>query len=430
MVMMSIHLTGEVPFNTVYLHAMVRDAHGRKMSKSLGNVIDPIQVIEGISLEGLHETLTKGNLDERELKKAREGQKQDFPDGIEECGTDALRFALCAYTSQARDINLDIKRVIGYRHWCNKLWNAIRFGMMNIGDFVPVDPAAMNVVQLPVGCQWAMSRLNAAIESAVSAMESYNFTGACTAIYAFWQYEVCDVFIEIAKPFFGDSVEPAERTAWRQVLWCLLETGMRLLHPFMPFVTEELWQRLPKVEGSAVTKSIMLTSYPARNEAWTNAIAERQMSLADSITRSVRNIRSQYGLVKQKPSLFVVVADEAVKSDAKEVAGYVQTLTLSSDISVTSDPAPKNCAGAHVSETLSAYLDMAGVLDPVSELKKLDKKLAEINKNIETLSRKMALPTYESKTPEKIKDENAERLEKYQKEKTAVEKMQEDFRSL
>jgi valyl-tRNA synthetase len=136
MVMLGMKLTGQVPFKQVYLHSLVRDAHGRKMSKSLGNVIDPVNVIDGITLEELHATLDGGNLDPKEAEKARSGQKADFPDGIEECGTDALRFALVAYTSQGRDINLDIKRVVAYRHWCNKLWNAIRFAMMNLGPEV------------------------------------------------------------------------------------------------------------------------------------------------------------------------------------------------------------------------------------------------------------------------------------------------------
>ena len=430
MVMMSLHLTGRVPFDTVYLHAMVRDAHGRKMSKSLGNVIDPIQVIEGISLEGLHETLAAGNLDERELKKARQGQKQDFPDGIEECGTDALRFALCAYTAQARDINLDIKRVVAYRHWCNKLWNAIRFGMMNLGEsFSPVEPTSISLSDLPTGCRWALSRLNNAIASTVDAMESYNFTAATTAIYAFWQYELCDVFIEIAKPFFGEQSDPGAQATFRQVLWTCLDIGLRLLHPFMPFVTEELWQRLPKVGGNTPA-SIMLTSYPKAVDAWTDTTTETRMALSETTIRAVRSIRAQYGLVKQKPALYVVVSDTSVKTELDDVADYIKTLTLSSTVSVTLEAAPKGCAGAHVSDSVSAYLDMAGVLDPASELQKLDKKFANVSTQIASMKKKMAVPAYETKTPEKVKEQNIATLERLEKEKIGIEKMMDDFKSL
>ena len=214
---------------------MVRDAHGRKMSKTLGNVIDPLQVIDGISLEDLHATLLSGNLDPAEGEKAKEGQKADYPNGIAEvlhsaprglhtsyslhfrpnpffnsvapplappslrqCGTDALRFALVAYTGQARDVNLDILRVVGYRHWCNKLWNAIRFAMMNLGPgFVPTRPASLVPAAMPMPCRWVLSRLNAAVGATVKCLEEYDFSGATTAVYAFWQYELCDVFIEV-----------------------------------------------------------------------------------------------------------------------------------------------------------------------------------------------------------------------------------------
>lgn len=147
MVMMGINLTGQLPFTQVLLHAMVRDAHGRKMSKSLGNVVDPIDVTEGILLEDMHKKLLSGNLDPNEIEKAIAGQKKDFPNGISECGTDAMRFALCAYTSQGRDINLDINRVVGYRHFCNKLWNATKFALMNLGtDYAPLSSADVRFV--------------------------------------------------------------------------------------------------------------------------------------------------------------------------------------------------------------------------------------------------------------------------------------------
>lgn len=433
MVMMSLHLTGKVPFHTVYLHAMVRDAHGRKMSKSLGNVIDPIQVIEGISLEGLHQTLLAGNLDEKELVRAKEGQTQDFPEGIEECGTDALRFALCAYTSQARDINLDIKRVIGYRYWCNKLWNAIRFAMMNLGgNFFPTQPNDMDVATLPVGCQWVISRLNYAVNTTQSSMEAYDFTAATTAIYAFWQYELCDVFIEIAKPYLSNESNAVIQSQWRQTLWTCLDTGLKLLHPFMPFVTEELWQRLPKCskDTHCTEKSIMLTTYPTWISTWQNDDAEASMTLADATVRSIRGIRAQYGLTKQKPALYLIASDKESLSMLESVADYIKTLTLSSSVSVSDKAAPSGCAGAHVSEKVEAHLDMAGVLDPTSELRKLDKKLSETVKQITTLTTRMSMENYETKVPDKIKEDNKTKFDQLQKEKKSIEKMIGDFQAM
>jgi valyl-tRNA synthetase len=243
---------------------MVRDAHGRKMSKSLGNVIDPLEVINGVTLEQLHKRLEQGNLDAREVEKAKAGQKADFPDGIAECGADALRFALVAYTAQAVNINLDILRVVGYRQWCNKLWNVIRFAMTNLGsDFVP--SATIRPSSLPLSCQWILSVLNKAIDKTVKGLESYQFSDATSALHSWWLYELCDVFIEVIKPtMFGN--DEAAKKATKDTLWLCLDTGLRMLHPFMPYLTEELWQRLPQQEGSQPKLTICLAEYPAVNQ--------------------------------------------------------------------------------------------------------------------------------------------------------------------
>uniref|UniRef100_A0A452YJ69 valine--tRNA ligase n=1 Tax=Aegilops tauschii subsp. strangulata TaxID=200361 RepID=A0A452YJ69_AEGTS len=242
---------------------IIRDAHGRKMSKSLGNVIDPIDVINGITLEGLQKKLEQGNLDQGELEKAKEGQKKDFPDGIPECGTDALRFALISYTSQSDKINLDIKRVHGYRQWCNKLWNAIRFAMIKLGDqYTP--PATLAVHTMPPICKWILSVLSKAVGKTVSSLEAYKFSDATSSIYFWWQYQLCDVFIEAIKPYFNGSEEfESARGASRDTLWACLDTGLRLLHPFMPYITEELWQRLPQPKEACRKDSIMISEYPS-----------------------------------------------------------------------------------------------------------------------------------------------------------------------
>ncbi|KAJ6837392.1 putative valine--tRNA ligase, mitochondrial 1 [Iris pallida] len=182
MVMLGMKLGGDVPFTKVYLHPMIRDAHGRKMSKSLGNVIDPLEVINGISLEGLHKRLEEGNLDPNELVIAKQGQVKDFPNGIAECGADALRFALISYTAQSDKINLDVLRVVGYRQWCNKLWNAIRFAMSKLGDdYSP--PSVIVINQMPSICKWILSVLNKAIARTVTSFEAYKFSDASTAVY-------------------------------------------------------------------------------------------------------------------------------------------------------------------------------------------------------------------------------------------------------
>ncbi|KAK4493458.1 hypothetical protein RD792_006625, partial [Penstemon davidsonii] len=267
MVMLGMKLGGDVPFSMVYLHSMVRDAHGRKMSKSLGNVIDPLEVIDGTKLIDLNKRLERANLDPKELKTAKEGQAKDFPNGIPECGVDALRFALVSYTAQSDKINLDIQRVVGYRQWCNKLWNAVRFAMSKLGDdYTPpteIVPAAM-----PFSCKWILSVLNKAISKTVLSLDSYEFSDATTAVYSWWQYQLCDVFIELIKTYFAgnDQAFASERRFAQDTLWLCLDNGLRLLHPFMPFVTEELWQRLPSKIDSARKESIVISEYPSAVE--------------------------------------------------------------------------------------------------------------------------------------------------------------------
>eukprot|EP00195_Chlamydomonas_chlamydogama_P009622 CAMPEP_0202896952 /NCGR_PEP_ID=MMETSP1392-20130828/5840_1 /ASSEMBLY_ACC=CAM_ASM_000868 /TAXON_ID=225041 /ORGANISM="Chlamydomonas chlamydogama, Strain SAG 11-48b" /LENGTH=1288 /DNA_ID=CAMNT_0049582479 /DNA_START=84 /DNA_END=3950 /DNA_ORIENTATION=- len=438
MVMMGIQLTGQVPFKQVYLHAMVRDAHGRKMSKSLGNVIDPLHVIEGISLEGLHETLLGGNLEGKEVERAKAGQKADFPEGIEECGTDALRFALVAYTTQARDINLDIKRVVAYRHWCNKLWNAIRFAMMNLpADFVPASDEEIDasLPSFPLPSQWILSRLNGAVAAVVKALEEYDFATATQRLYAFWQYDLCDVFIELMKPVMArDETEPgaaAAKASTRNTLWVCLETGLRLLHPFMPFVTEELWQRLPKRAGGPSVPSIMLADYPSPSAARDNSQLEKDFDFATTVITRTRKLRSDYGLVKQKPHLYVACTDEGKHQVLTALSSEVATLTTSSEVSVLppGTSAPSGCSVGIVDDSTTLHMLLKGILDPALEIQKLQKKVAEVEGRIDGMKRKMALPTYD-KTPDNVKADDKERMSKAEAELSAAHAAIADFQKL
>ncbi|VVB03856.1 unnamed protein product [Arabis nemorensis] len=262
MVMLCMKLSGDVPFNKVYLHPMIRDAHGRKVSKSVGNGIDPLEVIEGATLVDLHKRLETSNLDPKKLVAAKEGHAKDFPKGIPECGTDVLRFALVSYTAQFDRINMDILRVFGYRQWCNKLWNAFRFAMMKLGDgYSPI--LTLSAETMPLSCQWILSSLNKAISKTVDSLNAYEFSDAANTVYAWWQYQFCDVYIEAIKPYFTKPEFALERTHAQHTLWVCLEISLRLLHPFMPFVTEELWQRLPWPKDYERKASIMICDYPS-----------------------------------------------------------------------------------------------------------------------------------------------------------------------
>uniref|UniRef100_A0A7S0RBC6 valine--tRNA ligase n=1 Tax=Pyramimonas obovata TaxID=1411642 RepID=A0A7S0RBC6_9CHLO len=436
MVMMSMTLMdGKVPFKQVYLHAMVRDAHGRKMSKSLGNVIDPLQVIEGITLEGLHAELKKGNLDPKEVEKAAKGQKEDFPNGIPECGTDALRFALVAYTTQARDINLDIQRVHGYRTWCNKLYNAIRFAMMNLPkDFLPsAQLGAEEVAALPMCGQWIVSRLNKAVAATNEAMDKYDFATSTTAVYAYWQYDLCDVFIELMKPLVT-SADAAVVYGVRNALWWALDAGLRLLHPFMPFITEELWQRLPRrAEDLAAVPSIMLAAYPVASAAWAGEQQEQEMELLVSIVKCLRQQRAKYGLTpKQKTAVYVTCATPAATAAVARGALYVATLSSSESVEAVADAAavPAGCAVSIVSEECSAYIMLKGIMDPAAELAKLDKRFGDTTKQHQDLHKRMDMATYQTNVPENVQQADKDKATKLQSELATIEEAIAAFKKL
>lgn len=316
MVMMSLHLTGEIPFSKVFLHAIVRDAHGRKMSKSLGNVIDPVDVIQGIKLQDLQARLDQGNLDSKEIKRAKEGQKLDFPNGIPQCGTDALRFGLSSYVSESREINMSISRIEGYRRFCNKLWNACKFALLKLGpSFVPLsekEEASLIEKRLSNGGdggdvgesiihQWILCKLNQCAKTADENWNSFNLMLCSQSIYSFWINDLCDVYIEGVKaliPFNADDDSSAKDSEdvllAKQVIYLSLEAGLRLLHPIMPFVTEELYQRLPRRPDDD-RKSIVITPYPQWEERFSFPTAEEEFGSAiyESIIRSIRSISSE-----------------------------------------------------------------------------------------------------------------------------------------
>ncbi|KDN44896.1 putative VAS1-valyl-tRNA synthetase [Tilletiaria anomala UBC 951] len=391
MIMLGVHLTGKVPFKEVFCHAMVRDAHGRKMSKSLGNVIDPIDVIQGIQLEALHEQLRQGNLDDKEVQKAIQGQKKDFPKGIPQCGTDALRLALCAYTSAGRDINLDILRVEGYRKFCNKLWNATRFALLKLQDgFQPTSYGAPLTGNESLVERWILHKLDTAVKEVNANLAARNFMNAVTAAYSFWLYELCDVFIEAIKPV----TDPASKdysdkacSSAQHTLYTCLDEGLKLLHPFMPYVTEELWHRLPR-RPDETQQTISLTAYPAPNkQERENDEAERQFEQVFAAVKTVRGLATQYG-VTSDIQVFLEAKDDATATLVGGQDSVISTLVKgcrSVRVVRSAADVPAGCAVSQVTTTLNAHLLVRGLVNIDQELAKLDKKLdivqAQLSKN-------------------------------------------------
>ncbi|KAK3579108.1 hypothetical protein CHS0354_022128 [Potamilus streckersoni] len=410
MVMLGQTLMGKLPFREVYLHAMVRDAHGRKMSKSLGNVIDPLDVINGISLEDLHKRLFDGNLDEKEVQKAMEGQKEDYPKGIPECGTDALRFALVAYT-QGRDINLDVLRVQGYRFFCNKLWNATKFAVNGLGEnFIPIPTAELSGKEREMD-MWILSRLSFAVEQSNKGFETYDFPTATTAVYNFWLYELCDWYLEYLKPILYGSDEDA-KTVCRNVLYTCLDTGLRLIHPFMPFVSEELFQRLPRRTNNE-PPSICVMPYPeVKQYPWRNIELESDVEFVQNVVKSIRSVRSDYNLTpKMKADVYLKCLDEETASVLRTHPDLIKALSSADDVHIlVKEIPPKGCAVQTVSAKCETHLMLKGLIDIGKEIQKLEGKKEKLGGQVTKLREAATTADYHTKVPEHVRQQNAEKL--------------------
>lgn len=332
MVMLSLLLGDKLPFKTVYLHSIIRDAHGRKMSKSLGNVIDPVHVIQGITLAELNQTLEGGNLSEAEIKLAIKGQKADFPQGIPECGTDALRFGLLSYCWPGRDINLDIKRIEGYRNFCNKLWNAIKFTMMNLkADFKPNAHGQLLTGHESNFDRWMLSCAHRVTELANQSFEQFEFAELVNLIYDFWMHKFCNTYLECIKPVFqAEADNPEAANAARQTLYTAVDIGLRLLHPMMPFITEELFQRLPRRGGAADPPSISVTPYPIIEEfAWKrDEPLEQEIDFViEKIVHHVRSVRSEQNWTRKTKASLHLRFDKDFPV-AEKVEPYLTTIQV------------------------------------------------------------------------------------------------------
>ncbi|XP_052095273.1 valine--tRNA ligase-like [Mytilus californianus] len=411
MVTMGLVLMGKLPFKEVYLHAMVRDAHGRKMSKSLGNVIDPLDVIYGITLQDLHSRLEDGNLEEKEVKKAQEGQKADYPNGIPECGTDALRFALVAYTSQGRDINLDVLRVQGYRFFCNKLWNATKFAMIALGDNFKPEPEHKLSGKEKEMDLWILSRMTYAIEQANIGFVNYDFQTTTTACYNFWLYELCDWYLEHIKPLiYGDNEE--EKTVSRNVLYTCLDVGLRLLHPIMPFVTEELYQRLPR-RSDKHAPSICIAPYPhVDTYQHRSKDLESDVDLVQTVVKSIRSTRADYNLVnKNKTDVYLKCDTTETASILKRYTDLIETLTFCASLNIlVGDSPPEGCAVQTVSAKCECHIMLKGIIDISKEISKLNGKKDTLSGQLQKLKDTTAKEDYTTKVPEDVRQKNSQKM--------------------
>ncbi|ATG92039.1 valine--tRNA ligase [Methylomonas koyamae] len=407
MIMMGLKFQGEVPFKEVYIHGLVRDAEGQKMSKSKGNVLDPIDIIDGIALETLVEKRVSGMMQPHLAKKIEQATRKQFPDGIPSYGTDALRFTFASLASTGRDIRFDLQRTEGYRNFCNKLWNAARYVLMNTeGQDNGVDCAECSYSPADL---WILSRLNRTIADTSSAIDSYRFDLAAQAIYEFTWNEYCDWYLELAKISLQSDDALLQRGT-RQTLLRVLETVLRLAHPIMPFITEEIWQRVGPLAG-VTAATIMLQPYPASDASAIDAAAETQVKWAMDFILGIRRIRGEMNIAPGKP-LNVLLQNGSANDQAnlKQLESYLLKLGRMESITWLSagDNAPES-AIALVGD-MKILIPMAGLIDKDAELARLDKEIQRIEKELPRIEGKLGNAAFVDKAPADVIAKEREKL--------------------
>ena len=439
MVMMGLELTDTLPFHTVFLHAMVRDSEGRKMSKSLGNVIDPLEVIHGCSLDTLQGRLTGGNLPAKEMERAKQMMNTEFPDGIPECGSDALRFGLLAYTVQGRDINLNVKRVVGYRNFCNKLWNVIKFALQFVDDFSPTPTLLADLMssgKMAIRDKYMISKVMSTSEAVNDFLKAYRFGDAQQAAYSLWMDDLCTVYIELIKPVMKDKEESNKDSRWaaQATLWVALDTGLRLLHPMMPFVTEELWQRLPGrgTLGPDETKSIMVAKFPECNDEYKDTECEESMATTMKIINACRSLRASYRIVdKVKTHFYIKISgpgEAAVIAQTDDITTLAKASTV--EVNPADDAIPPSVGTVIIDDQTTLLMDLKGLVNFDAEIKRLTKSLNSTKPVLTKLEKQMAAPGYMESAAETLKTANEEKLEGLKKKAADIQEAIENFEKL
>jgi valyl-tRNA synthetase len=391
MMMMGLHFMDDVPFKDVYIHALVRDAQGQKMSKSKGNVIDPLTVIDAY-------------------------------------GTDAFRFTLAAFAAQGRDVKLAEERIAGYRNFANKIWNASRFAMMNLEGF---DPESVDVSSLKLSNadRWILFRLNEAAKSVDEALTTYKFNEAASDLYRFTWSEFCDWYIELVKDdlYKGDAERQASA---KYVLWLVLENLLRLLHPFMPFITEEIWQALPK--KSAEAASIMISAYPKPSAEWAGfAAAAAEMELVMDVIKGIRNIRGEMEVApsKQIAAVLDCKSQESVELLKKNEV-YVRSLARLSEVTIGQGVERPAEASLQVAGDVEIVVPLRGLVNVEEEEKRLNKEIAKIEKDIEFLSKKLENPSFIERAPADVVEKEREKIGEFANKKRLLEENLEKIQRL
>lgn len=421
MIMMTTHFTGKVPFKAVYIHGIVRDHEGKKMSKSEGNVIDPVDLIDGIGLDKLLMKRTTGLRKPETAPKVEEATKKLFPEGIPSMGADALRFTMASYASLGRSVNFDFKRAEGYRNFCNKIWNATNFVLMNTENqdcgygATAAEPRGHSFPDM-----WIIGRLNQTIEQVTQAYETYRFDLAAETLYSFVWNDYCDWYLELAKVQLQTGCASRQR-ATRHTLLRVLEAALRLLHPIIPFITEELWQTVAPMYDAKTADSIMLARFPETDGGEIVQTAFGQMTVLQDLIGAVRNLRGETGIQPNvKAPLFVESADD--------LADYLKYLPMMTRLTEARQVAALPESGdAPVAVCNGARLMLKVEIDKAAETARLSKEAEKLQKALDKLNAKLSKPGYTEKAPahlvEKDKADLAELEDKMAKVQNQLAKL-------
>jgi valyl-tRNA synthetase len=362
----------------VYLHALVRDEKGEKMSKSKGNIIDPLLMID-------------------------------------KYGTDAFRFTLAAYTAQGRDVRMSPERIEGYKFFINKIWNASKLTFANLEDY---DENNTITVEDSLSDKWIKARLNKAIEEVTHSLDEYHFNDAAATIYRFIWHEFCDWYLELSKPAFYGKVGPEQRLAAQRTLQDVFKTMLLMMHPFMPFVTEELWQVLHKSDE----QSIMVSSFPVPDKNREDAVAEKEMELLMDIITSIRNIRGEMQIPpSRKLQVMISVPDKTNKSIVEAGKNYIINLANLDTITVEKALVEPKGVATGVVGSLKVFVPLAGIVDIAGEKARLQKEIAKVRKDLEQCSRKLANRDFREKAAAAVIKKEEEKLKDFQDRHTALE---------
>ena len=401
MVMMGLKFMGEIPFKEIYIHGLIKDKNGQKMSKSKGNILDPIDLIDGISLDDLLEKRVQGLMQPEMEKRIISDTKKEFPNGIPDFGTDALRFNFAIQASTGRDIRLDLNRVEGYRNFCNKIWNASRFIKMNTNDFKLKDE---NVSKGHVIDQWIQSRFAQTIEEVERQYGQYRFDLAATAMYEFVWNDFCDWYIELAKTLINDpDTSESEKDYTKNNLVQILDSILRMLHPTIPFITEEIWQSMSEDNAK---HSIMKSSFPSSNDWPADDDSAAKSEWLKNFVSSVRQIRSEMN-IPPKQSISIIIQD-ATSLDCEKLdslGSFIRNLGSIESIThkESSDDLPKS-AIALLGE-MKVFIPLEGLVDIEEEKNRLEKKLSKLNKELESVENRLSNKAFVEKAPIEVVDD-------------------------